>query len=513
MVNPGDVVGRYRLHSRLGSGGTGTVWQAEGPDGEPVAIKMLHPGIAADPAARARLQREVTALERLRGTRVAQVLDAHITPDLCFIVTTLVDGLSLEQSVDQEGAFSPVDLYPLAEGLVRAITEVHGVGLVHRDIKPGNVMVTYQGPMLIDFGIAQSLEDARLTHTGFVTGTPGYIDPTALGGGEVGQDGDWYGLAAVLLYAATGRPPFGSGRLDIVLSRMASDQPDTDGLDPRVAAAFRAALAYDASRRVQPQFLLEVLQAHADGRPIPLPPPSATTSVPQPSTRAVLPPSFPPTAPAPSAPAPPMTAPPLHAPPAQPYPSSEVRPPQPRPALSLTLGAVLCAVAYSRPGVALIAAAGLFWALSSVGMAWQRVLDRRRVAGRRRRDPWVGAWTSLTLAIPAAVASLVPILLGGIAAAVVWWLSTRLAVTEMGVPTVSTEVGTALALGVGMAVAWWVPTSTSARLGARVMWSGLAPTALASRVWCAAGWIAVLILVLTASGMDWSPFPAPSAGA
>lgn len=267
----GSDVGGYTLVRRIGSGGMGTVWEARDGANRTVALKLLHPGISTDPEARERLRREVESLHRLRGARVAHVLDAELTASSAFIVTELIDGLSLEDSVAAEGAFDPLDLHPLAQGLYEALADVHAAGLLHRDIKPGNVMVTYSGPVLIDFGIAQLAEDTRLTRTGFVTGTPGYLDPVALHGGALGRDGDWFGLAAVLLFAATGRPPFGAGRLDAVLARMSAGTPDVEGLEPGVASAFRAALAPDPALRPPREALLEALELWAEGLEVPVP--------------------------------------------------------------------------------------------------------------------------------------------------------------------------------------------------------------------------------------------------
>ncbi|WP_454296211.1 serine/threonine-protein kinase [Salana multivorans] len=271
MAAEGDVVGGYTLVRRLGAGGMGAVWEAQDGRGGTVALKLLHPAISADPDARVRLAREVANLNRLRGARVSRVLDAELEGDLPFVVTELIDGLTLEDSVSQEGPFDPVDLYPLATGLAEAVTAVHRAGLMHRDIKPGNVMVTYSGPVLIDFGIAQLAEDTRLTHTGFVTGTPGYLDPATLSGGELGAEGDWYSFAAVLLFAATGRAPFGRERMEVVLARMTAGTPDVAGLPGLVASAFTAALARDPAARPAPRELIAILRRWAEGKSVDAP--------------------------------------------------------------------------------------------------------------------------------------------------------------------------------------------------------------------------------------------------
>ncbi|PFG20588.1 serine/threonine-protein kinase [Serinibacter salmoneus] len=271
MSAPGDQIGGYVLRRQIGSGGMGAVWEATTAEGRGVALKLLHPGFCADPDARARFSREVANLQRLRSDRVARVLDADLEGERAFIVTELIDGLSLADSVAAEEAFHPLDLAPLARGLHEAIAHVHSAGLLHRDIKPGNVMLTYSGPVLIDFGIAQVVDDDRLTHTGFVTGTPGYLDPTALSGAAIGAEGDWFGWTAVLLLAATGRAPFGRGGMDAVLARLSTGRPDVEGLPDGLAASFWLALHPDPQRRMPPADLLARLDAYAEGEDLPAP--------------------------------------------------------------------------------------------------------------------------------------------------------------------------------------------------------------------------------------------------
>lgn len=255
-----ETVGGYRLGRRLGSGGMGTVHEALDADGRRVAIKVLHPAIGADPAARDRLRREVALLHRVRGAGVAQVLDAEVDGPDAFVVTELVDGPSLEESVRTEGPYTPEELAELARGLAEGLRRIHAAGVTHRDLKPGNIMLAEAGPVIIDFGIAQIADDVRLTQTGMVTGTPGYLDPEVLSGADPGPDGDWWAWAAVLTYAATGRPPFGTGPMQAVLSRVTAGTPDTEGLEPATELALRAALDPDPRRRPDPQLVLETVQ-------------------------------------------------------------------------------------------------------------------------------------------------------------------------------------------------------------------------------------------------------------
>ncbi|WP_418606826.1 serine/threonine-protein kinase [Georgenia sp. SUBG003] len=262
MTEPGQhvhEVGGYRLLRRLGAGGMGTVHEAVDADGRRVALKLLHPHIGTDPQARRRLAREVSLLHRVRDAGVARVLDAEVEDAEAFVVTELVDGPTLEEDVAADGPFSPDELSNLAHGLSEALRAIHAVGVVHRDLKPGNVMMSEQGPVVIDFGIAQVADDARLTQTGMVTGTPGYLDPEVIAGAEPGPECDWWGWAAVLVFAATGRPPFGRGPTGVVLARVATGQVDVDGLPELTARALRAALDPDPARRLDPDGVLAVL--------------------------------------------------------------------------------------------------------------------------------------------------------------------------------------------------------------------------------------------------------------
>lgn len=258
----GRTVGGYRLVRTLGAGGMGTVHEAVDGEGRHVAIKLLHPHIGADPQARRRLAREVALLHRVRDAGVARVLDAEVEDAEAFVVTELVEGPTLEEDVAHDGPFDAEELSVLAHGLADALRSIHAVGVVHRDLKPGNVMMSDTGPVVIDFGIAQVADDARLTQTGMVTGTPGYLDPEIIAGAEPGPGCDWWGWAAVLVFAATGRPPFGRGPTDAVLARVATGQVDTAGLPDGTARALTAALAARPADRLGPDDVLAAL----DGR-------------------------------------------------------------------------------------------------------------------------------------------------------------------------------------------------------------------------------------------------------
>ena len=269
-LNTGDELGGYRIVAPLGSGGMGTVYRAQDAAGNPVAIKLLRPLPGGDTDARARLAREVAALQRLRHPGVVRVWDAELDSSEAFVVTELVDGPDLEQFVRDHGSLDRKLLAQLAAALYDALEAVHAADVVHRDVKPANVLMTSQGPVLIDFGIAQAGDDARLTQIGLVAGTPGYLAPELLDGADPSAASDWWGWAAVLAFAGTGRPPFGSGSTPAVLARVRSGLVQLGGLPRASAVALRAALAADPAYRAAPQELLGALRVQAESRDEPV---------------------------------------------------------------------------------------------------------------------------------------------------------------------------------------------------------------------------------------------------
>lgn len=263
-LSEGTEIGGYTVVSLLGRGAMGAVYEAVDGGGHAVAVKVLHAHVDADPAGRERLRREVAALQRLRHPAVAQVLDAELDGPMAFIVTELVDGVTLEEEIDQRGPLDAADLFSLADQLADALEAVHLSGVVHRDLKPSNVMVTDQGPVLIDFGIAQGPGDARTTTTGFVMGTPGYLAPELLDGAAPGPDSDWWSWAALLAFAATGRSPFGVRPTELVLRRSREGRADVVGVPTRTARALAGALQADPSRRWGPTEVARALRRDSD---------------------------------------------------------------------------------------------------------------------------------------------------------------------------------------------------------------------------------------------------------
>ncbi len=273
---PGAEIGGYTVVAPLGSGGMGTVYRAVDGGGHEVALKLLHPD-PADAAARARLMREVAALQRLRHPSVAAVLDAEADSTDAFLVTELVDGTDLERLVTESGPLDGGELLALAAGLRDALQAVHRAGVVHRDLKPSNVVMTPDGPVLIDFGLAQGESDPRLTSTGMVAGTPGYLAPELLDGDDPGESADWWGWAALLVFAATGRAPFGRGRATTVIARARAGKPDLTGLGRLTRAALYGALVPDPVARSSPDDVVAALTVvAAEGDLVPTPPAPTT---------------------------------------------------------------------------------------------------------------------------------------------------------------------------------------------------------------------------------------------
>jgi predicted Ser/Thr protein kinase len=244
-----DRLGPYRLLERLGEGGMGVVYLAADQQQRRVAVKALRPAIAADPNARRRLAREVETMRRVRSPFVAEVLDADVTSDPPYIVTRYVSGQTLEDVVGQDGPLTGAQLARLASGLALALSAVHAAGVVHRDLKPGNVMIANGEPVVIDFGIAQVPDSTRLTQTGMFMGTPGYLAPEVIEGKPSGPASDVHSWGATVAFAATGRPPFGTGAFETIFYRIINGQPDLNGFPTPLVTLVGQALSRDPARR------------------------------------------------------------------------------------------------------------------------------------------------------------------------------------------------------------------------------------------------------------------------
>lgn len=248
-LRPGDPrkVGRYLLQGRLGGGGMGQVYLGCSPGGRPVAVKVMRWELAEDAGFRRRFAREVRAARRVGGFYTAQLVDADPRADPPWLATAFVPGPSLEQAVGQHGPLPQRALGVLGAGLAEGLAAIHGEDLVHRDLKPGNIILAADGPRVIDFGVAVELDAAGAST--LVLGTPGYMSPEQARGLTVGAASDVFALGAVLTFAATGHGPFGSGQAEAVIYRIVHDDPDLTGLPAHLTGLVSECLDKDAGRR------------------------------------------------------------------------------------------------------------------------------------------------------------------------------------------------------------------------------------------------------------------------
>ncbi|WP_433327002.1 serine/threonine-protein kinase [Spirillospora sp. CA-294931] len=249
VVTSGDRIGNYRTLRTLGEGGMGVVHLAADPEGRNVAIKVLRPQVAGDATARRRLAREVDAMRRVHSPHVAEILDADVTAEQPYIVTQYVPGRTLEEIVEESGPIHAAGLQRLGVGLAAALSAIHGAGITHRDLKPGNVMLVDGEPIVIDFGIAQAADQTRLTATGMVIGTPGYLAPEIIEGEDAGPPSDVHAWAGTVAYAATGRPPFGSGTFESIFYKIMQGKPDLSGVPEGLLPVVRSAMARHPAER------------------------------------------------------------------------------------------------------------------------------------------------------------------------------------------------------------------------------------------------------------------------
>ncbi|MES9541540.1 PQQ-binding-like beta-propeller repeat protein [Actinomadura sp. NPDC000600] len=261
-TRPGDPrqVGPYRVVARLGAGGMGQVFLGRSPAGRTVAIKIIHPAMAEDGDFRARFRREITAARAVSGVHTAPVVDADPDASPPWLATTFLRGLSLEDAVAAHGPLPPPAVRALGAGLAEALVSIHRAGIVHRDLKPSNVMLTPEGPRVIDFGIARPSEATALTRTGVALGTPAYMSPEQAAGEAVGPPSDVFSFGAVLTYAATGAGPFGRGAVHELVYRVMHLPPYLDGVaDPGLRALIAACMDKDPARRPGADWLLAQL--------------------------------------------------------------------------------------------------------------------------------------------------------------------------------------------------------------------------------------------------------------
>ncbi|MEU6176693.1 serine/threonine-protein kinase [Streptomyces coeruleorubidus] len=263
-ADPGRI-GPYLPLGRLGSGGMGRVYLARPADNAPglAAVKVIRPEYAEDPRFRRRFEREAALHVRVRTARAPQLLGTGFDDSLLWMATQYLPGLNLADAVRECGPLDVAGVWRLVGDLGQALAALAAAGVVHRDLKPSNVILSQQGAHIIDFGIARATDSSVITSTGNRVGTPAFMAPEYLREGHCDTASDVFSLAGSLIYAATGRAPFGDGTGVDVMHRVAFEEPKTEimaGLaarDAELAAVLAACLSKDPAGRPTPRQLTE----------------------------------------------------------------------------------------------------------------------------------------------------------------------------------------------------------------------------------------------------------------
>ncbi|MBB6554661.1 serine/threonine-protein kinase [Nonomuraea rubra] len=251
-------LGAYRLTRRLGQGGQGVVYLGESPQGPQVAVKLLHASLSGDPDARRRFLGEVEAVRKVAAFCTAQLLDADLDGDRPYLVSEYVDGPSLRELVIEEGPRRGGSLERLAIGTATALGAIHRAGVVHRDFKPGNVLLGIDGPRVIDFGVSR-LMDTATTTTHLPMGTPAYMAPERMKGEPAGPPADLWAWGLTVAYTATGRPAYTADTHQEVLARVLYGKPDLGSLSGRLREIVEACLAREPGERPDAEEVLRLL--------------------------------------------------------------------------------------------------------------------------------------------------------------------------------------------------------------------------------------------------------------
>ncbi|HEV3381544.1 MAG TPA: protein kinase [Trebonia sp.] len=254
---PGKI-GPYRPLEKIGEGGMGVVYLARDVQNRTVALKVLGPAVTSDPNARRRLAREVETMRRIRSPNVAEILDADVAGPSPYIATRYVPGRTLDDIVRTDGPLRGAALERLAAGLAAALAAIHAAGVIHRDLKPGNVMLDDGNPVVIDFGIAHISDAAtRLTQTGIVMGTPGYLAPEVIEGQSSTGASDVHSWGATVAFAATGRQPYGTGTFQTVFFRVLQGKAELAGIPGSLLPLVTDSLSVNPRQRPSAQALAQ----------------------------------------------------------------------------------------------------------------------------------------------------------------------------------------------------------------------------------------------------------------
>ena len=256
-----EQIGPWQIVNRLGSGGMGIVYM--GTNGtHAAAVKVVRDFLLEDPGARARLAREVETLQKVKSNFVAEIVGSDVKSKTSWIATNYVDGPSLKVLIEKEGPLNEADWVSFADGLLSALAAVHSVGVIHRDIKPSNILMSKDGPKLIDFGIAFSKESTSLTKTGLVAGTPAWLSPEQFKNEAITTALDIFSAGSVLYYVATGTTPWGDDDSSVatIMHSLLTGDPDVSTLTELQRNLILSLLEKDYRKRVTANKALNTLR-------------------------------------------------------------------------------------------------------------------------------------------------------------------------------------------------------------------------------------------------------------
>ncbi|WP_433467377.1 serine/threonine-protein kinase [Spirillospora sp. CA-128828] len=257
-------LGSYEIVERLGEGGQGVVYGGVDPSGNKAAIKLLRADLAGDTMARNRFVREAQAAKQVARFCTAQVLEADVAGDQPYIASEYVPGPSLYKQVTETGPIGGAPLDRLAIGTATALVAIHQAGIVHRDFKPHNVIMAPDGPRVIDFGIARALDTGQTNATKAI-GTPSYMAPEQVAGATLTEAVDVWAWATTMVFAATGRPPFGDDTVVAVINRVMHEPPSLEGVPADLHRLIAACLVKEPERRPTAQQIMMALIGSGPG--------------------------------------------------------------------------------------------------------------------------------------------------------------------------------------------------------------------------------------------------------
>jgi len=258
-------VGNWSIAARIGSGGMGTVYLGISKSGVTAAIKVLHEGYSDNPVLRERLSREAETLSSLDSPHIAKLIDSDVSSKIPWIATEYIAGPSLDQFISANGPLDSASWETLAVAMASALQVAHQLGIVHRDVKPENIVLSPTGPMLIDFGIAKIIEQTGLTTTDTNLGTPAWLSPEQIETANVSFSSDMFSLGSVLAFAGSGTPPFGWGPSQAVIFRITNNKANLEGLSSTQVTLVQGIQAVDAqSRLTATEFLNQLTSVGVD---------------------------------------------------------------------------------------------------------------------------------------------------------------------------------------------------------------------------------------------------------